>query len=133
MREIRFRAWNEKNKIMVFPDDDCGFSFHSVGCFRVNGGWSNLSEVDPHKIMQFTGLKDKNGVEIYEGDRLDFGDWDKGGERAEIVWNDESLGWELKYHSKEGGEGRGFMLDIKNDVFEVIGNIYENPELNEKS
>jgi len=60
MREIKFRAWDKERKTMLSPDDLC----------HLEGNVSKaLKESSPHlELMQFTGLKDKNNREIYEGD-----------------------------------------------------------------
>jgi hypothetical protein len=111
MREIKFRAWDVKNKEMLedypAPDDyvDINNIFYS---------WA-----DEYVPMQFTGLKDKNSKEIYEGDILaDIYrvEWDEGGMKYILTWTQDG------YYSMELNE-----LTWEDTV--VIGNIYENPEL----
>lgn len=92
-------------------------------------------EVDPGTVSQYTGLKDKNGLKIWEGDivqRNIFGEDIMG----EILWNDTGgTGFYLKRSYLGGARfysiGRGQYDDDDNDLCNdvVIGNIYENPEL----
>lgn len=86
-------------------------------------------------IMQYTGLKDKNGKEIYEGDILENPNYPKDEwERCEVKWHGEFARFGLDFYSPYGGEGyTGREQHIDRFVSEVgcyvIGNIYENPEL----
>lgn len=122
MREIKFRAWDKNTKIMIHWDD----LVKSRISFR-NFRWALLSENSENfELMQYTGLKDKNGVEIYEGDIV------------ETVYNGEVFAGVVVYDLSEvdfkvtdGKEkyGRNFQYLAGNDENEVLGNIYENPEL----
>ena len=111
MREIKFRAWNFKDKRVC----------------SMNGYFNHSPYNDPKKYawMQYTGLKDKNGVEIYEGDILLINDHFKKSVNMEIKKDilrghgDYSIRFGIHIVSAFGDE---------ND-FEVIGNIYENTEL----
>jgi len=78
-----------------------------------------LSDID---LMQFTGLLDKNGKEIYEGDILEYKDAPV--LRTKIQYNPKYLSYEFINRF-----GIIKILDTKEDSFEVIGNIYENPNL----
>ena len=75
------------------------------------GGYPNEGVI----LMQVTGLKDKNGIEIYEGDV-----W-------EIKFKDPLEGLITKRHLVEYKDG--YLKRFKYDIGEIIGNIYENPEL----
>jgi uncharacterized phage protein (TIGR01671 family) len=101
-----------------------------------NTGRIELIEVIPSTVGQFTGLKDKNGNEIYEGDILNstFGDGNSStiffGEyfQDEDHPNASSIGFYFK--DPDGDEyGFGKSTDGNTDAYEVIGNIHENPEL----
>jgi uncharacterized phage protein (TIGR01671 family) len=133
MREIKFRAWDKKRKEMLritmmdFAEwwVSCRPPGIQAGSLEYGERNSFKSEkTDRHIIMQYTGLKDKNGKEIYEGDvvrryiRID--DEDNIDEIFEIEWyvDDIECGWSI------------FPVDC--DSYEVIGNIYENPELMSK-
>ena len=105
MRELKFRAWDKTDKEMVLNPD-----------VNTNGqkSFNNLiySIQKRFVFMQYTGLKDKNGKEIYEGDILNSGD----GVNREVI----SL--EFVFHLV--GENVWY-----GEESEIIGNIYENPEL----
>lgn len=109
MREIKFRVWDESSAIMRSQNE---YNAVVVDCFF------NSDLV----LMQYTGMKDKNGKEIYEGDivKIAYGIEKPYKEIiSEVIYDD---GYEVDI-------GR---LASFHNVCEVIGNIYENPELLEK-
>jgi uncharacterized phage protein (TIGR01671 family) len=124
MREIKFRAWNKEDKQMIYDDDEIILGYHS-------GAFGSFDD-DRYIFMQYTGLKDKNGKEIYEGDILQadydfvfivkFGEYDNG-ESYELSVS--GYGW----HMQEIKDKNYFKDLLFMDDFFVIGNIYENPEL----
>lgn len=83
-----------------------------------------LNGVYMEAVMQYTGLKDKNGKEIWEGDIVK---WETFKGIGEVFWDSDNAWWGLRDH-----DGEGSWLSGSNSVCEVIGNIYENPDLLEK-
>lgn len=124
MREIKFRAWN--GKVMTYPKTvELGISgvngLPSLSYQLDGGGYCTTSHG-----MQYTGLKDKNLVEIYEEDNVRFKDH-RGIERIGIVsWVRDAYG--VDYADELGLFGKNSVY-LSTFKLEVIGNIYENPEL----
>lgn len=113
MREIKFRGWYKTRQCMW----DGGFSVSQDGLEIYN---DNLEDISYHLIlMQYTGLKDKNGKEIYEGDIVR----GKAGSVGQVKWIGSGLTI-VGYMGYDDTHHWGF-----DETTEVIGNIYENPEL----
>lgn len=124
MREIKFRAWDKMEKKFA----DYGFSVDFEDGSIYDDNQVSMNEVE---LMQYTGLKDKNGKDIYEGDVV-----------QEDIRRDKRskpiMRWSVVVYSEKGM----FIVEClpkslrqwnelykENDEVEVIGNIYENPEL----
>lgn len=127
MRQIKFRAWDERRKKMWSADemgqDQLTLSPDGRGFINVNGTSTRLSTYLPFLIpLQYTGLLDKGGKEIYEGDLVRFKGLEKIVYIGEVYWNDKKL------HYSVQGELCHCALKI-DEKYKVIGNIYENPEL----
>lgn len=120
MREIKFRAWDKETKKMCYlSNPHWSLSFGYNGKAEVYN-LQNGSGGNEYELMQFTGLKDKNGKEIYEGDIL------KESAAREymgsVIFEDgvfeiSGILTALRQHT------------IDHYGFEIIGNIYENPDL----
>lgn len=129
MREIKFRAW-DKNECKMAEVTQIIFSKvqYTLVKYRYktdNGKVDEASYVDEKGygsivLMQYTGLQDRNGKEIYEGDIYHMGDKNI---RYVVVWNDTGL------TGKQLGSSSYAGLSYWQDIIEIIGDIYENPEL----
>lgn len=125
MRIIKFRAWDGWSMIMNIA---IGRHFGDIknACNTViqidDGDTWVLEEQQSLVPMQYTGLKDKNDVEIYEGDICDF-EFVTGNCNCEIIFANGAFGINRNFGSF--GPLSSFLLNCVS----VVGNIYENPEL----
>ena len=118
MKEIKFRVWDNDLEIMSYSDSEIFIMFSNNGiCI----GYEINDEIDDYELMQYIGLKDKNGEEIYEGDIVKFFEYKV---IDNIVLPEEIV------IIKDIREGCDALRPSQH--MEVIGNIYENPELLEK-
>jgi hypothetical protein len=123
MKEIKFRAWDKKERRMCRvinfqPSDD---GTNAITTLFVSSAQTVVrgNNID-FELQQFTGLKDKNGKEIYEGDLL------IGADKIveEVGWSNDLGKWMIKNQINPDDSLGYFAEDM-----EVIGNIWENPEL----
>lgn len=146
MRVIKIRAWHEAQKKMYSPEimgsDQLTIMPDGQGFINVSGDDTRRSEFIRTMIpLQYTGLNDKNGKEIYEGDILNFPEKSKfyqtypnTGINLKVKVDNSNWWGIVEYLNDEVGIGtigrfavKGLMW--KPEYCEVIGNIYENPEL----
>lgn len=119
MREIKFRAWDYETNSIIFP---YMIDFNIKYAYYIDSK-DECQRVGINTLMQYTGLKDKNGKEIYEGDFVK-------GEYTGYVYL-VKYGHEIYipvvgfYFSRK----RQYNSSVPKEPVEVIGNIYENPEL----
>lgn len=142
MREIKFRAWNSKMRRMFTAQEmtDDQMALLPSGYFaNIHSSDVRLTVVYPKESMlplQYTGLTDKYGKEMYEGDLLRWIDWEEELTEEPDVYRVDWLDKEARFSLNCFRNGK--QLDPKDDVFqpgdefEVIGNIYENAELLEE-
>lgn len=124
MRTIKFRAWDGEAKSMVVSAVGIATIVTHIlrdGRPTPTGFGSRAEEVSPDKyeLMQFTSLLDKNGKEIYEGDIIRT---TGSGINKTVTWNERMACFGF-------GDGSYFNELHRATSIEVIGNIYENPEL----
>ena len=131
MRPIKFRAWVDKDfegEVVMFYQKEKTDRMEGDRKLKCCGGQKPQGVLGyflegNYPLMQFTGLLDKNGKEIYQGDIMEI-PFDEKGKVFEVVWAKD--GWWANGYSH-------FDWDLKDTVEwekgKVIGNIYENPEL----
>ena len=124
MRDIKFRAWDKDRKRWTnysIAEDLPRFYDKHTGC------WKTDKEGKRFVLSQYTGLKDKNNREIYEGDvikAISFARW-----IGVVEYSDENQAFIFDdLDKKYRGKSTVFMNQF-DDGFEILGNIYENPKL----
>lgn len=137
-REIKFRAWDKLDRVMLYPgwNTERGERFITIGHMFQLG--------DSVEVMQYTGLTDKNGKEVYEGDVLQFSDkweWYRGqfgggwlatqADKTEVETNHVKYPYERRVVNLPSDYEWLLSSEIQT-YFEVIGNIYENSDLLDK-
>jgi len=111
-REVKFRAWDKENNCM-----------YEWGVLSKRNNFMEALEMNKEnlwELMQYTGLKDRYGKEIWEGDIVEYQVMFLGTDRKAVIWHRDR--WTL-----EGYESY-FPFSEVNVAFKVIGNIYSNPK-----
>ena len=131
MREIKFRAWLKEDKKMENVKT-MDFTDKTIRCLKknefINAYLLRRVSFDDVELLQYTGLKDKNGKEIYEGDILFFRDENM---KYVVVWQDAAFiikSIEIRKYSE-----KMYWIDDVEICCEIVGNIYENKNLLEEN
>ena len=120
-REIKFRAWDKERKIMDYTDKDLRCDFSDGDVYVVN----SQGDFEDYELMQFTGLHDKNGKEIFEGDLLK-SSWPNPSRVMFVDYGFKKCFWDY-------ANDRWIPEPLGENEEEIMGNIYDNPELLEET
>lgn len=130
----RYRAWDKIHKTMYEVDDimsiDFGKSEISVKTLFFER--TNYYKFDDIVLMQSTGLTDKNGKEIFEGDILSI-ETDKEDVKVEVSWDSKHALFAFESKKYNAKEALGELFEDNSYPFKIIGNVWEDPELAEVS
>lgn len=126
MRELKFRAWDKSQKYMAYQGSP---DLETLSSFMFHFG--------EDIVLQSTGFLDKNKNEIFEGDILS--DWNEvDGKQVQsylqVFWCNNDGAWELdSSFNQDKSSGDLLSEELSSSVYEISGNIYENPELLQRS
>lgn len=129
MRDIKFRIWDTENKEMLKVQElDFEPTFYDGRIAIRPDQYNDYFDTEDMILMQYTGLHDKNGKEIYEGDILRFNEVDT----AIVEWNEKYAYFMVRpiQDCYFDSDVLGHAIEYNN--VEIIGNIYENEDLLEK-
>ena len=134
MREIKFRAWDDESNLMIYSDFRNAKLYNAYYAFETDSKgqlkcsweteWAESCTPDGGEfknLMQYTGFKDDNGIEIYEGDILERIDSEK--ERFVIEFDNDKCGFMLDYYETDELYNFEELPDCR-----IIGNVYASFE-----
>lgn len=126
MKEIKFRIFDNSEKKFLIKNEKVSRGIFKdkvseIVDFENNSVQINNPEDERYIFLQYTGMKDINDKEIYEGDIVLYLN---NGKKAQVFWSDYSLAYHLDFDNESYDLGCFTEAEL-----EIIGNIYENPEL----
>ena len=132
MREIEFRGENIKNGELVYgflryscAENSYYIDYEYKESYESSAVWL-FDKVDPNTIGQYTGLKDKNGNKIFEGDIIVLSN---DSVKGEIFFNEKISAFQLRYLGELGELFEPKFLGEWITCYSIVGNIHDNPEL----
>ena len=132
MREIKFRAWDKNDKRIFIDPQMIDFYNKKIGYMQYQTEYMpdtsysipvGFEEFEYSELMEWTGLYDKNGEDIYEGDII----FESFGEKYyKVIF--ENVSFKAEFNG-DFDEYSFDLIDVVAQGCEIVGNIYENPEL----
>ncbi len=117
MREIKFRVWDKRNKKMLLDPKDIRLNIANGDLHGKHSG-GNVKEWE---AMQYIGIKDSNGIGVFEGDLLE-----QDGFVYRVEWHNAMCCF---VGSTNDGDYEIFSYVLRKNMYKVVGNIHENKEL----
>ena len=118
-RPIKFRVWDKRKNKGIHTQN---MLYHA----QLHRFWQDFVDYSGYELMQYTGLTDKNGKEIYEGDII----IDTQKQKYKIIFDENHARYDLKVCGENKLSQTSYFTQIcEKKHIEVIGNIFENPEL----
>lgn len=121
----RYRAWLKEDKEMVDVEE---INFFNGEFDFIGDAITWMCKSDDCVLMQSTGLRDKNGKEIFEGDILNI-ETDEENVRVEVSWDSKHALFVFESKKYNEKEALGELFEDNSYPFKIIGNIHTNPEL----
>lgn len=130
MRKIIFRGFSKAENRWMYGDIERHYSDHVCIFPQPPSGMAYAYMVSPESVGQYTGLKDREGKEIYEGDIVDFELLRGKKSRGYVTYSDEKARYVVTFQRGKYERALSWVCAVGKPV--VIGNTYENPELLEQ-